>query len=78
MKYRMIDYKEHFNTDTGEVELLTPCPYGLGVQVASNECGRCKHFTALYMSGFVECANPIQFDKEPRQLELFPVAEKSP
>lgn len=71
MKYRHIAYKEHYDINTGDISLLTPCPYAKGVKVASNECWQCKHFIALYQSGEVECANPIQFNKEPVQLDLF-------
>lgn len=75
-RYRMIEYKERFNTENGNVELLTACPYRLGVNVASNECGKCEHFKSLYIKGYVECANPIQFEKEPKQLEMFEMSDK--
>lgn len=71
MKYRHISYEENYDFNTGNVEVLTPCPFGTGNKIASEECLRCSYFTALYQSGAVECANPIQFSKEPKQLDLF-------
>lgn len=71
MKYRHITYKEKFDFDTGNVEVLTPCPFGTGRRVASNDCHQCKYFISLYQAGAVQCANPIQFNEEPTQLDLF-------
>lgn len=71
MKYRHIAYKEQYDFNTGKISMLTPCPFGTGRRVASDDCCRCKYFISLYQAGAVECSNPIQFKKEPTQLDLF-------
>lgn len=77
MRYRRITYGEHLNTNRGDMDLLTPCPFGRGVQVASNDCWRCKYFVSLYQCGDIECSNPLQFENEPKQLTLFPDYEQT-
>ncbi len=74
MRYRRIAYRESFNFDTGGITMLTPCPYGTGCRVATDDCWHCKHFISLYQSGEVECSTPLQFSKESKQLDLFPSA----
>lgn len=68
---KKILYKESFDPNTGNIHLLTTCPYGTGIRVASGECWRCKYFIALYLSGSVECANPSQKSKKDAQPQLF-------
>ena len=54
---RKIDYNIRYDTSTGGILYLTECPHRSGIMVGSDECFRCRYFSALTFKQQVECMN---------------------